>query len=42
MRLTAREMWVLWTLIGLLLLGMAVKVYRTKHPANLVNVPAGH
>ncbi len=32
MRLTTREMWVLWTLAGLLLLGMVVKVYRAEHP----------
>jgi hypothetical protein len=42
MRLTAREMWVLWIVIGLLLLGMLVKVYRAKHPGNTVNAPAGH
>jgi hypothetical protein len=32
MRLTKQEQWVLILMTGLLLLGLAVKAYRTAHP----------
>jgi hypothetical protein len=39
-RLTAREQMVLCVILGLLLLGWAVKAYRTAHPPVQAGAPA--
>jgi len=39
-RLTKQEQWVLCIVLGLLLIGWAVKTYRAAHPPVTANQPA--
>ena len=40
-RLTKQEQWVLGVVLGLLLIGLAVKSYRAAHPPATAASPAG-